>query len=318
MLYAPPAPVATEVFAELPKDWHRPHKVSPWVGKRRASGHPRRSNAIASGTSWLVGPSFDREGNLYCADIPFGRILRLTPRGEWEVFAEYDGEPSGLKIHRDGRIFVADHQRGLLVFDPRTARMETVLERANEEPLKGLSDLTFGANGDLYFTDQGQSALQDPSGRVYRLRASGKLDLLFDGLEGPNGLVLNKPETVLYVSVTRANRIVSIPLLPDYQGVGKCGIYIQLSGSPNGPDGLAVDDEGNLVVVIAGFGTAWVFSRVGEPLYRIRSCAGVSTTDAAYGGPERKTLFITEAEHGVILKAQLPVPVAGKPMYSHT
>jgi gluconolactonase len=130
--------------------------------------------------------------------------------------------------------------------------------------------------------------------------------------------VLNKNETTLYVSVTRANRVVAIPLLPDYEGVGKCGIYLQLSGSPNGPDGLAVDEEGNLVVVVAGFGTAWVFSPMGEPLYRIRSCAGSSTTDAAYGGPGRGTLFITEAQHGVVLEAHLPSGVPGKPMFSHT
>lgn len=314
-MYAAPPVIQTEVFATLPRELHKPGKLSEWVAARRAGDSYPRSNAMASSTSWLVGPSFDREGNLYCADIPFGRILRLSPRRKWEVFAEYDGEPSGLKIHRDGRIFVADHKRGLLVFDPGTGMMNVVLDRRDHEPFKGLSDLTFAGNGDLYFTDQGQSALQDPSGRVFRLRASGELDLLFTGLEGPNGLVLNKRENILYVSVTRANRIVSIPLLPDYRGLGKCGIYIQLSGGPNGPDGLAVDEEGNLVVVIAGFGTAWLFSRMGEPLYRIKSCAGMSTTDAAYGGPDRRTLFITEAEQGVILKAKLPV--AGKPMYSH-
>jgi len=92
-----------------------------------------------------------------------------------------------------------------------------------------------------------------------RVRATGEIDVLFEGLEGPNGLVLNRQENILYVSVTRANRVISIPLLPDYQGVGKCGIYIQLSGSPNGPDGLAMDEAGNLTVVIAGFGTALGF-----------------------------------------------------------
>jgi len=318
MLYAPPTEITTEIFAELPRELHKPSKLSPWVRKKRTSGKPPRSNAMAAGTSWLVGPAFDRAGNLYCADIPFGRILKLTPQREWEVFAEYDGEPSGLKIHRDGRLFVADHQRGLLALDSRTGRMDVVLDRANEEPFRGLSDLTFGSNGDLFFTDQGQSALQDPTGRVYRLRATGELDLLIDRLEGPNGLVLNKNETTLYVSVTRANRIVAIPLLADYAGVGKCGIYIQLSGGPNGPDGLAVDEQGNLIAVMAGFGTAWVFNGFGEPMFRIRSCAGLSTTDAAFGGDDGKTIFITEAAHGCILKTRLPVPVAGKPMYSHT
>lgn len=314
-MYAAPPLLQTEVHATLPRELHRPARVSAWVEARRArEAHPR-SNAMAAGTSWLVGPAFDRAGNLYCADIPFGRILRLTAQMKWEVFAEYDGEPSGLKVHRDGRLFVADHQRGLLVFDPNSARMSVFLDRYDHELFRGLSDLTFGSNGDIFFTDQGQSSLHAPSGRVFRLRTTGELDLLMSGLEGPNGLVLNKVENIVYVSVTRANRIVAIPLMPDYSGLGKSGIYIQLSGSPNGPDGLAVDQEGNLVVVIAGFGTAWIFSHHGEPVYRIKSCAGMSTTDATYGGPDGKTLFITEAQHGVILKSQMTVP--GKPMYSH-
>jgi gluconolactonase len=39
------------------------------------------------------------------------------------------------------------------------------------------------------------------------------------------------------------------------------------------------------------------------------------TTNAAYGGPDRKTLYITESETGTILSAKLEVP--GKEMYSH-
>ncbi len=314
-MYAAPPLLTTEVYARLPDSLHRPDPVPAWVARRRAHEAWPRSNAMAAGTSWLVAPAFDREGNLFVADIPHGRVLRYSTTGVWDVHAEYDGEPSGLKIHRDGRIFLADHQRGLLEVTS-SGGVKVVLDHADYEPLRGLSDLTFGSSGDIFFTDQGQSDLRQPTGRVYRLRTSGQLDLLFDGLEGPNGLVLNKAENILYVSVTRANRIVAIPLLPDYRGLGKCGIYLQLSGSPNGPDGLAVDAEGNLVVVIAGFGTAWVFSSDGEPLYRLKSAAGRSTTDAAYGGPDGRTLYITEAQQGAILTVRLPV--AGKPMYSHT
>ena len=31
------------------------------------------------------------------------------------------------------------------------------------------------------------------------------------------------------------------------------------------------------------------------------------TTNVAYGGPNRKTLYITEAEQGAILRVELPV-----------
>lgn len=59
-----------------------------------------------------------------------------------------------------------------------------------------------------------------------------------------------------------------------------------------------------------------IFSRLGEPLYRIKSCAGMRTTNIAYGGPDRRTLFMTEASQNVIIKVQLPAP--GLPMYSHS
>ena len=217
-------------------------------------------------TRFSKGRRFDREGNLFCVDLAHSRIFKISPAGEWSVFADYDGEPNGLKIHRMGGSSSPTIATGLLSFDPKTAAMTVVLDHPHREGFKGLNDLTFAANGDLYFTDQGQSALEDPTGRVYRLRASGELDLLFKGLEGPNGLVLNRQENILYVAVTRTNRIISIPLRPNYKGISKAGIFIQLSGSPTGPDGMALDEDGNLVIVHAGFGTVWVFSALGEPL----------------------------------------------------
>ena len=55
---------------------------------------------------------------------------------------------------------------------------------------------------------------------------------------------------------------------------------------------------------------------MGEPLHRIQSCAGMRVTNVAYGGSDRRTLFITEAEQGAILKVDLPV--AGRLMYGLT
>lgn len=302
-MYPAPKIVETEIHARLPDALRRMGHPSEWIRLREAP----------PAHSFLEGPSFDRQGNLYCVDIPFGRIFRVSPEGEWTVFADYDGEPNGLKIHRDGRIFVADAKLGLLRFDPETGESAVVADRPFQERFRGLNDLAFASNGDLYFTDMGQSALQSPNGRVFRLRASGELDLLIDCLAGPNGLALNKEENVLYVACTYWNAIVRIPLRS--RGIGKAGLHIQLSGSPTGPDGLAVDEDGNLAVVHAGFGTVWLFSPFGEPLYRIRSCAGLRTTNVAFGGGGNRSLFITEAEHGVILRADLPVP--GKRMFSH-
>ena len=82
---------------------------------------------------------------------------------------EYDGWPNGLKIATDGRILVADYMHGIMELDAKAGRMRPVLTSRNSESFSGCNDLHIAANGDIYFTDQGQTGLHDPTGRVYRL-----------------------------------------------------------------------------------------------------------------------------------------------------
>jgi gluconolactonase len=262
---------------------------------------------------FIEGPAFDRDGNLYLVDIPYGRIFRLAPGGDVQLFAEYDGFPNGLKIHRDGRIFIADRLRGLLQLDPVTRGVEPCLEAGPAGPFLGLNDLTFADNGDLYFTDQGQTGMDDPRGRLFRLDTGGQLTCLLDNIPSPNGLVLTPDQNYLLLAVTRANCIWRVPLTAD-GGTAKVGVFIQLSGGV-GPDGLAMDRDGNLAIAHVGLGVAWLFSRLGEPLLRIESCAGRMTTNVAYGGDGGTTLFVTESGSGSVLAADLEVP--GQPLFSH-
>ena len=298
-MYAAPPVIDTEIFARVPDELRV--KENP----RQQSGVPR--------DSFLEGPSFDRDGNLYVTNIPYGQVFRVAPDGSFTVVATYDGEPNGLKIHKNGRLVIADHKQGLLMYDVPANRLSALVDRPRRERFKGLNDLVFANSGDLYFTDQGESGMHDPTGRLWRLKQDGRLDLLLDNVPSPNGLVLSPDESILYLAVTRANAVWRVPLQPDGL-VGRVGVFIQMSGG-TGPDGMAIDEEGNLAVCHVGMGSVWLFSRLGRPLAEIRSCAGLGTTNAAFGGPERKTLFVTESETGSILKAELSVP--GKLMYSH-
>jgi gluconolactonase len=304
-MYAPPEEIKTEVFARLPDKFRRKDPANAW-------SLVNRRGLVAD--SFLEGPSFDRDGNLYIVDIPYGRICRISPAGEFTLVAEYDGEPNGLKLARDGRIIITDYRHGLMTLDPASGKVTPMLERRWSERFKGVNDLVFASNGDIYFTDQGQTGIHDPTGRVYRLRVDGALDQIVSNVPSPNGLVLNGSEHILYVAATRGNAIWRIPLMPDGTA-SKVGIFIQLSGSLGGPDGLAMDEQDNLAIAHAGLGTVWIFSRLGEPLYRVRSCQGLATTNVAYGGSDNKNLYITESESGCVLVAR--VPVAGRLMESH-
>ena len=292
-MYAAPPIAEAEVFARLSPALSHPGRPSAWSQARQ-----HRSPG-----SFLEGPVVDRDGTLYCTDIPYGRIFRIDADGEFSLVCEYDGEPNGMKIRADGRAVIADHRKGLLELDLRTGRIVPLLERAWGEAFRGLNDLIFAANGDLYFTDQGQSGLQDPSGRLFRLSAAGLLECVLDGIPSPNGLAFAPGESVLYLNVTRANAVWRVPL--DRQGhASKVGVFIHMSGG-GGPDGLAVDCEGNLAVAGPGTGSVWVFSPSGEPILRIKSPAG-RPTNLAFGGADRRTLFITDAANGAILTHRMP------------
>jgi gluconolactonase len=283
--------IDTSVFTRMPESLRYHGRASAW------------SDANLGGRavpSFIEGPCLDGAGNLYIVDIPHGRIFRIDAAREWHLLAEYEGEPNGLAWHPDGFLLVADYMNGLLSVDPVSGAVSKVLSRRNSERFKGLNDLIVARNGDIYFTDQGQTGLHDPTGRVYRLRVDGTLHCLIDNGPSPNGLVLNQDESVLYVSMTRDNSVWRMPLMPDGT-VSKVGRFAYFHGS-GGPDGMAVDAQDNLFVTHASLGSVFIFDRFGEPLARVRSCAGRIVTNVVIA--PGNLLLITESETGSVLTAQ--------------
>ena len=293
-----PEIIQTEVFAELP------------ARLRKSGTPPERLAAGRTATpmgSFLEGPSFDRAGNLYVTDLAWGRIFKVSAKGEFDVVIEYDGEPNGLAIHKDGRIFVADHKHGILYL--KDGHTVPVVSRYHQQRFKGVNDLTFDLEGNLYFTDQGVTDLADPSGCAYRYCADGKLEQLANCLPSPNGLALH--QNTLYVAVTRANAVWRLPLASDGTVV-RIGLFLQLSGG-RGPDGMALDERGGLAVAHIDLGAVWIFSHRGEPLCRVNSCKSDMVTNMAYKGNE---LYVTDSGSGCILRAKVPTP--GRALFSHS
>ncbi|CAM3939813.1 SMP-30/gluconolactonase/LRE family protein [Bordetella tumulicola] len=283
-----------ELFSAMP-DTFRRRERSAWADANRGG---------VMADSFLEGPVFDGDDNLYVTDIPWGRVFRITPSGEWILVAEYDGEPNGMKFMNANTLLITDYKNGLMQLDIGTGNVTPYLERRNSERFKGVNDLVFDTKGNLYFTDQGQSGLHDPSGRLYRLKPNGELDTLLINVPSPNGVALSPDGSVLYLGVTRGNCVWRVPLLAD-GSVSKVSQFFTSYG-PIGPDGLAVDETGNLVVANPGLGYVWLLNDRAEPIRVWRSNQGSLTTNIAFGGKERRTLYCTESTSGAILRASAP------------
>ena len=294
-LETPPRLIETKAFSAMPDEFRRKERTE-WADANRPG---------AVTDCFIEGPSFDADGNLYIVDIPFGRIFRISPDKKWSLVVEYDGWPNGLKISRDGRILVADYRHGIMELDARAGQMRKLLTSRNSESFRGCNDLHLAKNGDIYFTDQGQTGLHDPTGRVYRLKTDGRLDCLINTGVSPNGLVLDPAEAVLFVAMTRDNAVWRMPFMKD-GSVSKVGRFCSMFG-PSGPDGMTMDKAGRLFVAHASLGHVFVFAPNGELIARIKSCAGQSCTNVAIGGSNSDRLYITESVTGTVLVADISV-----------
>jgi len=297
-LLNPPVVREATLFSSLPERY-------------RQQRHTAWSDANQGGRaidSFLEGPVVDDAGNLYVTDIPNGRIFRIDTHGAWETIAEWDGEPNGMKFFTADELLVTDYRNGLVLVDIKTGKVRPHLGRRNTESFKGVNDLTLDARGNVYFTDQGQTGLHDPTGRVYRLSPEGRLDLLLSNVPSPNGVVLSPDERFLFVAVTRGNCVWRMPLQAD-GSVSKTGQFFTSYG-PSGPDGLAMDQTGRLLVANPGLAYVWVLNHRAEPVEVIRGTPGHSLTNLAFGGSDRKTLYITNSTTGEILTVQMDEPGA--------
>ncbi|HEV7268442.1 MAG TPA: SMP-30/gluconolactonase/LRE family protein [Falsiroseomonas sp.] len=295
MWFDPPRIIPARMLSRLPDALRRP-RPSAWSQANRGG---------AAIDSFLEGPCFDAAGNLFCVDIAHGRVFRVAG-DDWETVVDYEGWPNGLAA-RDGDLVVADYRHGLLTLDPRDGAMAPLMETVISESFRGINDLAAHPDGSLLFTDQGQTGLQDPSGRVYRLHPDGRLDRLIGNGPSPNGLVLNRAATHLMVAMTRSCEVWRFALRQDAL-VGKANLFFRAPGGASGPDGMCVDAHDRLFVANPGHGQVWVVDPHGVCTHRVDCTAfGRWSTNCAFA-PDGRTLVISESDSGRLLAAEIPPP----------
>ncbi len=260
LMFNPPERVTTQVHYRL-EDKFRKTMRTEWADPNRLGQEV---------DSFLEGPSFDRAGNLYFVDIPFGRVFRLAPTGSCDLVCRYDGWPNGLKIHRDGRIFIADYKRGLVDLDAATGTVTPISVDPQQRELQGPQRSGVRRRRRLLLHRPGPDRHDDPTGGC---SAYGELafELLLSTTPSPNGLVLNIKENRLFVAVTRQNaawRARSFPT-PRVQGRPP----YPMSGGHAGPDGMALDQEDGIYVCHLGTGV-WRFDPNGMPTHLIEASEG--------------------------------------------
>lgn len=272
---------------------------------------------IAQGFDWTEGPVWIEDLGLLFSDIPPNKIYLWKEGAGHELYLEPSGYtetvPRGGEIGANGLIL--DHDGNLVLCqhgDRRMARMlsdihspeaafETIVDRYNGKRFNSPNDACYASNGDLYFTDPPyglEHNMDDPSKEldfqgVYRYSSNQGLVLLTDELSRPNGIALSPDERKLYVANSDPEKAIWMEYLLDSRGnIDQGRVFYDATAfvgkEPGLPDGLKVDEHGNLFA--SGPGGIWVFNASGEVLGKIKT--GQATSNCAIGN-DGTMLYIT-------------------------
>lgn len=285
------------LFTRLPDALRHRGEPSPWA-KMTRPGQPMHS--------FLEAAFFDEAGDLWLCDVPYGRVFRIFPGGDWSLVHRIDGEPHAMRLMPDGRRLAVDYRRGLIQLTGE-ASFEVLSKGEPGRDFLGLSDMTLAPDGALWFTDSGRTSLTDPVGRVYRFGLEGDLRLVLDNVPYANGICLSPDGGFVYVAATRANQVWRLASRLPGDGKPMSGAFLQLSGGL-GPDGLATNSRGWLAIAQAQAGRAHVVTALGDPVAEVRLPEGLWTTSVTFHPDDPQRLVIIDAEFGAVFTADLPDP----------
>ena len=289
---------------------------------------------MAEGLRFPEGPIAMDDGSVVLVEIARGTLSRVSPDGEVSVVADLGGGPNGAAIGPDGAIYVCnnggfawrtvegmllpgvqpdDYQGGSIQrVDLATGDATTLYTECDGWPLSGPNDLVFDRSGGFYFTDLGKGRERDfDRGAIYYAQPDGSaVSVVARPLITPNGVGLSPDEDRLYYAETMTGRVRFWDLAGPGQIAGhgqqfasSAGLPSQLLGVVPGDgrvDSLAVDSEGNVCVATLGTGAVTAFAPDGSIRAILPVPGDPMVTNVCFGGPDRRTAFITASAFGTL------------------
>lgn len=295
---------------------------------------------VTDGLLFPEGPIAMADGSVLVVEIKGARLIRVTPDGGKHVVAVLGGGPNGAAIGPDGACYIANnggfHWLSEDIFDTpgymrphgaahdyvggsiqrvdlATGAVTTLYTHCDGVPIMGPNDITFDAQGDMWFTDHGKTRgrVMD-CGAVYHAAADGSSirQAVFPMLT-PNGCVVSADGHRLYVSETETGRLWRWPITGRGE-VGKLAWPSPNGGTLHGQasgyqrfDSMALEECGNICVGTLVTGGITVFSPEGEKLEYWQGPEPYCT-NLCFGGPDMKTAFVTVSGRGLLVAVDWP------------
>jgi gluconolactonase len=261
---------------------------------------------LHTGTLWAEGPAWNGVGKyLVWSDIPNNVQMRWVEEdGHVSAIHNPSGYSNGNTFDFEGRQLSCEHGNRRVARYEYDGTITVIADKFNGKRLNSPNDIVVHPDGSIWFTDptygingnyEGFKAQKELKEAVYRVDKSGQMAMMFDEMDGPNGICFSPDYKRLYVADTGTGREVRVW---DLDGAkirnGKRFVQFDIpgTGAPSFADGMRCDVDGNLWC--GARPGVQVFTPNGERIGMIRlpeTCANV-----CFGGTKRNRLFMAASQ----------------------
>ncbi len=253
-------------------------------------------------TAGIEGPACDAAGNIFAVNFARQQTIgRVAPDGKGEVFATLPGTSTGngIRFNRAGVMFIADYvNHNILAIDPGSRKTRVF---AHHDTMNQPNDLAIGPDGTLYASDPNWG---NGTGQLWRIGTDGKVTRLAAAMGTTNGIEVSPDGKTLYVNESKQRNVWAFSIT----AAGTLAEKRLIKQFPDhGFDGMRCDIDGNLYITRYGKGTVVVMSPAGKVLREI-DVLGAKPSNLCFGGPDGRTVYVTEVEHTRLVKFRVDRP----------
>jgi signal peptidase len=247
----------------------------------------------------IEGPAVDAAGILYVVNFQRDGTIGKVPPGSLrsQLFTKLPTGSigSGIRFDLGGRMYVADFKRNnvfVIELGHTTPQVYFHSDKFNQP-----NDLAIAADGTLYASDP---KFGNGTGQIWRItrgpdgKANGAVMSSEREMGTTNGIDLSPDGETLYVSESTTREVWSYRL--DQAKLAMPRLVKRFDGPPRSElDGLRTDADGRIFVARPGNGTVAVLAPEGN-LVREIALKGRTPSNLTFGGPDGKTVFVTQVD----------------------